>query len=883
MTTAPLELGEFQDARARLVALHVRKATAWLELARGELGGTHARLVALERVDGMIRRHLSIKSSPPTYRGIVGDLGDALAGHWALSEALVLEAADDVAEIVDRHGRAGVGTARVERRIAQLQAALEAKGIDATADPQLQDAIGRYMAAAYTLGQAEITRPIGWEVGWNLVDQDAIAGLSKSGLWWVGNHYGEALASGKLLAKVEDVIKSGQGRVEGGRLLREAFGAEFHRSDAYWRGLAATVATRSRTFGALGAMEATGAATYEYVNPLDERTSDVCRELDGTTFTVKGGAELRDRLLAADTPEAWKAIAPWPKVKDLDGPAGRLSPAELQAKGIAWPPLHFHCRSSIDVVTWSEIQPEDLGEVRRVEPAGPKPPRKPKAPPPEAEPPPPPPPPPVPRWKVIMGQKTGAAAGSNDGGFYTGQDGVRRYVKFYADPAQAAGEHLANRLYRDLGLGAARSELFKLEDGRLAYASEILDNDGTLAALFRGATAAERKAMATKALDGFAADILTANWDAAGLSMDNMVRLADGTIARIDNGAAFLTRAQGARKPAAALKAAKPEDWAAFFDRNPGYQELAKAADVTRGHDLANLADQVDRIVALRPAEGWAAYVGELEGLTAAETTEIVELLETRTAFLAAKAQDARDLAYLDQLERARPYQATAGHVAKAKTRAWSDGFKANRTAPGLPSGQLTPAEYRAMKAYTGSSYTTINNNLRAGRALTADDQLLEDAIIRSQLPEDVVLWRGVSPCKPLTDLVKDGARSEGNVDADRAFASAACFREVSSDWAGNGPRGSSSGDPVVFRILARRGTPAMYVDDISSNSGEMEFLIPVGGRLKVIRSTWVKGSSSWGGPNDGHWEVDTVLEVPGAPPPPVQPKPKRTRKPPTT
>jgi hypothetical protein len=60
----------------------------------------------------------------------------------------------------------------------------------------------------------------------------------------------------------------------------------------------------------------------------------------------------------------------------------------------------------------------------------------------------------------ILHEQTGAQRGSNDGGFYTGKDGVKRYVKFYKDESQAHAEHLANQIYNDLGHGAPESQLF---------------------------------------------------------------------------------------------------------------------------------------------------------------------------------------------------------------------------------------------------------------------------------------------------------------------------------------------------------------------------------------------------------------------------------------
>lgn len=818
-------------AWAELSEVYAARARAWPARIMAD-GASHVTLKALEVVEGHARRVLGIKASPPTYRAVVGDLAGAMASSWGLSEGLVLEAAEDLAALGDEAKAGGAWKAKGKARLDRLQAELEAAGRAVPAGP-LAETFTRYTAAAFLLGQSETTKPIGWEAGFSLVDQDAVAGLSSSGLFWIGEHYGDALDQAKLLAQVEDVIRSGQGRVKGGELLRAAFGAEFHRSDVYWQGMAATVATRARTFGALSGMEATGATTYEYVNPDDERTSDVCRALNGVTFTVKGGIELRDRLIGANAPadpDGWKAIAPWPKVRDLQGPdGGLLSPGELQAKGIAWPPLHFHCRSSIDVATWSEIRPEDLGALAEpaqvVEAAGPKPTAAAKPPKPRA-----PKAPPKPRHEVILHQKTGSAQGSNDGGFYTGEDGIRRYVKFYADPGQAATEHLANRLYRDLGLPAARSELFRTADGRLAYASEILDNLGTVGSSLPSLSAAEQQALARRALDGFAADVLTANWDAAGLTVDNMIRLADGAVVRIDNGGALLYRAQGARKAAAHL--APMSEWWMYLDgSNAGYGRLAATAGIKRAQDIPGLEDQIERIVKLRPKRGgWAKYLEAEAELSDTDRAEIAALLEDRTRRLAEKAADMQKRRRIDEIEAELSGELTS----KSAAARWGNANLKDAR------GRMPAAEKDAVIDYTTNNYRSINGNLRGGGAPTAEDKLRDKAMDRARLPRDLVLYRGVNYCDPLMAMVKDGAKSEGNTNTDLAYGSSTILRQVAEQFA------SSGSQSIVFRMLAPKGTPGIWVDDISAFGGEVEVLNPRSTTIRVLYADFDAGQNRW-------------------------------------
>lgn len=775
-------------------------------------GGPWPEMAALERTEGAAAVVLSIKASPPTYRGIVSDLSEALIHSWWLDTSRA------VRPVLDDLISAPPGRAIAESRRAVSRLAAEIAASGRAMDEEEGRDLAEALAAAYLLGQSEVLGPLGWAADFGLPDQDAIAGLQRSGLFWIGEHYGKAIDEDGLRADVEAMIRSGVGRVEGGRLLRARFGQEFERSHSYWRGLAATVATRARSFGALSGMEAVGVTHYRYVNPDDERTSDVCRYLSGTTFSISDGVALRDRLLTARTPDEWRSLSPWPRPRDLEG----RTPAELAAAGIAWPPLHFHCRSALDVEVVRAVIPEDYGPIadlhRQPKPKRAAKPKKPKAP---------------DRHAVIMHTRTGGQAGSNRGGFYTGSDGVRRYVKLYDDPAQAACEHVANAIYRDLRLAAPRSELFRLPDGGLGYASEILDNAGTLADSVDAATARE-------ALRGFAADVLLGNWDAAGMSGDNMVRIADG-VARIDTGGSLLFRAMAGRKPAAQLTTRSPEDWWRLIDdANPGYSKIARAAGVTRAVDLDTMEAQIKAIEALAARRGgWARYVEGLEGLTEGERGQIVGMLEARTAFLAKKRADVAALRAIDGYERKNKWATNQNSKAGA-TRAGATRVRWR--------AELDYKGIDAIRTYTGSGYSDMNGLLRgtvntatARTYYAARNERLREVLTASAIPEDTVVYRGASAevVRAMVDA-GGGRAAEGGLYTDKGFTSTSIYRPFSEGWASAGP------NSVLFRILLPKGSAAAYVDDISSNKGEMEMLLRPGVRLRICRSEYDTTRRRW-------------------------------------
>lgn len=226
--------------------------------------------------------------------------------------------------------------------------------------------------------------------------------------------------------------------------------------------------------------------------------------------------------------------------------------------------------------------------------------------------------------------------GSNPGGVYRGSDGVQRYVKFYRNGPQAVGEVLANRIYLDLGFAAPDAVLLPY-NGKLLYASTMIPSLRPY-----GYT----KPDAVEFLKGFPIDVLVMNWDVTGLDNDNIAYRPDGTVVRLDNGASFLSRAQGEPKPQSLLL--KVTEFDNFIHRPPGmygaierYNEIADLAGVTEGTQTPGFRGVVARAAALRDSHGgWASYVAKnapLFDLSDAQT--VVKMLDVRLAFLQSKAR----------------------------------------------------------------------------------------------------------------------------------------------------------------------------------------------------------------------------------------------------
>jgi ankyrin repeat protein/8-oxo-dGTP pyrophosphatase MutT (NUDIX family) len=232
---------------------------------------------------------------------------------------------------------------------------------------------------------------------------------------------------------------------------------------------------------------------------------------------------------------------------------------------------------------------------------------------------------------TVLDKPLHPARGTNPGGIFQGRDDVVRYVKFYRQSSQAYGEALANRLLRDLDLGAPESTVFLHRMGKPAYASTFIDETTPFNP--------DDKEAAKEVFNGFAADVLMMNWDVLGEKHDNILFDKDAKPIRVDNGSAFLHRAQGARKPEDQLHHLAEID--GFFDPdiNPSYAKIAKAAGYANVHDIPGMKEQIKAILDLRNRhQGWNNYVArQFPDWDGDDRARVVGMLNARTVALQEK------------------------------------------------------------------------------------------------------------------------------------------------------------------------------------------------------------------------------------------------------
>lgn len=193
------------------------------------------------------------------------------------------------------------------------------------------------------------------------------------------------------------------------------------------------------------------------------------------------------------------------------------------------------------------------------------------------------------------------------------------YIKYAKSDNHAANEVLANRLYELAGVNVAETIMGK--DDR-TIASKLVKAANTKTDI--GNVLDDPEVMARMRED-FAIDAWLANWDVAGLGLEN-TQVIDGYPYRIDAGGALLFRAQGAPKGGNFGFVVGELDTLRDSSMNPA------AAKVFKGTTDEQIKAGVERIAAISPAEIFSLATSS--GLEDALALEVAAVLIARRQYL---------------------------------------------------------------------------------------------------------------------------------------------------------------------------------------------------------------------------------------------------------
>jgi len=139
--------------------------------------------------------------------------------------------------------------------------------------------------------------------------------------------------SEKARSIVSDGIAQGLGRGDISQNLREAFQTTTIKRNAfYWDVVASAFVNRARTFSEMSSFTEAGITHYVITAVMDERTSDVCRFMDGKRFSVSTAVEQFQRVEQLRDPEQMKLLQPWLQIRqDSQGNRALFIPTESES------------------------------------------------------------------------------------------------------------------------------------------------------------------------------------------------------------------------------------------------------------------------------------------------------------------------------------------------------------------------------------------------------------------------------------------------------------------------------------------------------------------------------------------------------------------------
>lgn len=215
-------------------------------------------------------------------------------------------------------------------------------------------------------------------IGTSLEQRDvrAVRQIALQQGWWVRDEWG--VRSDRLTRDGQKIVQrglaQGLGRDEIGRDLRQALPDMWQKyGQSYARMNAGMATARARSFSEVASYQEAGIASYEIVAIIDERTTDICRALDGQIISTNRAAALLQQQMSLAKPEDIRDVAPLCREVERDGKryvetAHGAEIAEVQRSGygvkddrgtnsysrmgdqladasVGMPPYHMNCRT----------------------------------------------------------------------------------------------------------------------------------------------------------------------------------------------------------------------------------------------------------------------------------------------------------------------------------------------------------------------------------------------------------------------------------------------------------------------------------------------------------------------------------------------------------
>jgi SPP1 gp7 family putative phage head morphogenesis protein len=181
------------------------------------------------------------------------------------------------------------------------------------------------------------------------VDLRNVEMIKKQQVFWLKNYY-DGNMSNKLSEILTKSVENKWTKIELSEELRTHFSDLVKGSKHYFEGLAEHTSLRVREFARLNNYQKCGATRYQIVAVMDERTSDICRALNGQIFELTPAIKTMESMFKIadcddfDTAKArLKELAPFVTEKQIEYKDN--IPVGIRGDHTPFPPFHWRCRT----------------------------------------------------------------------------------------------------------------------------------------------------------------------------------------------------------------------------------------------------------------------------------------------------------------------------------------------------------------------------------------------------------------------------------------------------------------------------------------------------------------------------------------------------------
>ena len=198
---------------------------------------------------------------------------------------------------------------------------------------------------AYTEGKKKVCKP--FKIDYSLDDADlgALNTLDEFNGWYIRDKFSKD-TSDIINRELSDLLERGGTKREFAQTLETALEDHVTDSKTYWELLADHTLTKIQNMGHVSGYETAGVQYVKIVAVIDNKTTPICRAMNGKVFKVADFRKQYDKIIHAAEKhdlKAYKAAQPMVNGKAMKG---EISEEDIKKLGIKLPPYHFRCRTT---------------------------------------------------------------------------------------------------------------------------------------------------------------------------------------------------------------------------------------------------------------------------------------------------------------------------------------------------------------------------------------------------------------------------------------------------------------------------------------------------------------------------------------------------------